>query len=576
MAMNTRQHVSRIVLPFVVALMSLSSAIAASLYPPQLFPLQPILYQPLVAFNPTSGIFAPGQQITLTSNSRANRIFFTIDGGFGQPATTASPYTGPISLIAGSYNRVTAYATNGGRAGVTASNTYEIPLFPSDELLPGGSAFLFGEAQASSCNYYQHIGVLNTASTSCTETTPVPLQNEPMYGYSSYTFKDWIEAYTFHDASGYPFEVGDSQDPSKPCNPAAVVTAPSGSSIVASPAGGIATCAMFVNVMDLNFTRDHHAAWNGKLNADSYSAAYVCNYLGPDFYHDAPQSNANPGSSPQVDQAIQNAQNRLNPGPCVALDYNGKTGLMRFLAFDPQTGLLLNTVDLDGRGQKTIPAACTACHGVPAQAAVANGSRQASNGGLYIPFDEANLRFSSQVGVRQQDEDLHIKALNQIVLRGQQSLPRGNEIQQLILGWYPLTSNPDDEQYYVPTAFQGINDIGAYNIYAQYCRSCHISNGVKWPYTVNGQTVAAFPVATAENLLHAFHDSGLCTPGPTNVMPNAKVTFDRLWTTQLGPAAGAFVPTSIQSYINASPQANLHLSTCAPPGYYEPFPNQRP
>jgi hypothetical protein len=196
---------------------------------------------------------------------------------------------------------------------------------------------------------------------------------------------------------------------------------------------------------------------------------------------------------------------------------------------------------------------------------------QPVNGGRYIPFDEENLQFSSQPGLRQQDQAGQIANLNQIVLKGQQLDPN-SEMAQMING---LAADP----YYVPQSFLGTaNDVSAYDVYTQYCRSCHVSNGV-----VNA---TSFPVTTPQMLAAGFQASGVCHNNQ-NVMPNAKVTFDRLWTTELGPTSGNYIPDFIAAYVDDTQLAAYYAwfdhpmgipptmptyQACQAPGYYNPYP----
>jgi len=308
--------------------------------------------------------------------------------------------------------------------------------------------------------------------------------------------------------------------------------------------------------MDLNLTRVHRMT-RSTLGA---SAAYVCNFPGPDFYHDDVVHAQGVVDPDAVDLAITNAQSNLNPLACVAIDYGAfvnaqQQRVMRFLVFDPVSGNLLPALDLDGRGKKQIPNACSACHGIPFEANPPSASYQTPNGGRYVPFDEGSLVFSRASGLTRHDQEGAIKFLNQMILdvttdqlnqAGQGAQLTSDPIYQLIHSWYdtqPCTSPPQGvmtspTQAVLPLpcglASATLEEQDAYwALYAPYCRSCHVSNGV-----------LSFKPPTALGALKSLFLSGqVCKPltgNPRAVMPSSKVSFDRLWTSHLGPTAVPF------------------------------------
>jgi hypothetical protein len=281
-----------------------------------------------------------------------------------------------------------------------------------------------------------------------------------------------------------------------------------------------------------------------------------------------------------VDAAIQDARNNKNPLPCVAIDYgvvpgvNSGNPFMRFLVFDhlPNSvdgGNLLAAVDLDSRGAKQVPNACSACHGIPLFANLPGGGPQARAAGSYIPFDEPNLQFSGAPGLTIQDQEAAIKNLNLIVLNGQNTQPGGG-LDHLIHGWYDDANgslmHPTQQFYGILSG--SLNDLSAYFIYAAHCRSCHVSNGVQFGND--------FPPEQPAPLRGAFSSSGLCSPRPTAppffaLMPNARTTFDRFWTTHVGPSASPGSDTDLATFI----QTYLTAPSCSVPSY-DPYPNQIP
>ena len=493
-------------------------------------------------FSPAAGIYAPyifgtwsPQSVTLSDTTPGARIDYSIDAPcfspldpICQPTFTASnnaPVTVPLPV--GSEDRVNAKAVAYNfNDSVIGSFVYHIPAFPSD-LFPGGNNFLFNNYQEQDgCHYYLNIGAVQGCGPGGSLIGPIKLQ-------------DWL---------------GNIYAPLR--------------------TGGLEASAMFVNGIDLDLTRDHHAVWNKNQGGSNKSAAYVCNYPGPDFYHSIPSHFGPP--LPAVDEAIGQAKNGLvKQLACVAIDYGVIPNGMRFLVFD-RDGKLLSELDLDGQGPKQIPNACSACHGVPDRANVPASSYQTA-GASYIPFDVNNLFFSSSgPGLTFQDQETQIRDLNNIVLNGQNPQQPTSGLYQLIHGWYgadltaDLRSSPPNYAWAPPTIPNNQNDAFAYGVFAAFCRSCHVSNGVQF---------AGFPTQTHTDLLTVLADSNICAPQPTDmtpptpngkvkaIMPNARVTFDRFWTTHLGPSASTDTDLApfLASFLNA---ATCNLPT------YQSYPNQ--
>jgi mono/diheme cytochrome c family protein len=538
--------------------------------------------QPVVF--PSPGVTAVGAQLTITAGAGA-----TIYYGLGVSPTPTTVYTNnPIPLYTGKLNMLPSsllltsfaigdkYYPSG-----TLTGTYIPALLPSDGFFGGPDIFLANTVAPNvdnSCDYYTSIlAIFFTAHPpgACTSLylTPVGMdtytdasgnqQTETIYGYAlGLSFDDWLSQTAFsEDSSGNIVNVGDGKS---------LCGAGGASDVETLTNGGLKSCATFINKMDLNFTRDHHAVWNGLSGDANKSAAYVCNFSGPDFYHDQFENSIEQYPA-DVDNAIQNAtaaskatSKRL---PCVAFDYGvnhdaNNHPIMRFFAFDPATRLLLQKVDLDGRGPKFIPNACSACHGVPANAnsgvSEQRGPNGSYNGGSYIPFDEANLQFPSNPVP---DLETRIKYLNIIALQGQNN--SSTEMQALIHGWYGTDlSSPSQLRGYLPATYSSdinsspVTERAYLDIYAPMCRSCHIANGVYG---------GGFPdVATVAELRSVLMFGNVCNPASSPIMPNAKVTFDRLWTTHVGPQAAQEVDPGYTDLVQVL-EAFL-TQTGSPPG----------
>lgn len=500
----------------------------------------PITITALGTYGPTSVAVSEPTPNTLT--------YYTTDLSNPMNIFPELYYT-PIPLAVGITTiKAIAFGTgnNSGASSAIGSATYTVPPFPSDLTpLMGNDSFLHNNVnQRDSCSYYRNIGaVTDPPGQPCLQ-----FNGDGPYENSSFTFADWKAANGF--------------------------------------GGSNELHATFVNVNDLNFTRDHHAVMNLRS-----SAAYVCNFRGPDFYHDA-ATHTGLVDQAAVDAAISAAQQGFSPLPCVAIDYNYHgNGIMRFLVFN-SSGQLIPQVDLDGRGPKQIPNACSACHGVPAGAAPPAGGYQqtggVTNGSNYMPFDMGSLEFSSQSGLTRTDQEAQIKALNLFVLNA--AGPRlttgdpasghsGDALTDLIHGWYdrvhwyddPMHPNCDaptpsadqlalpTQQLYAPCKLLAAALTSSANlpqmeyatyldIYAPLCRSCHIANGVKFP-------LAELEPLSSGDMKVYFDDGSVCNPAtatPTKPMPNAKVTFDRFWTSHVVPITGVSdLPTQLVRYYSA-------------------------
>ena len=338
-------------------------------------------------------------------------------------------------------------------------------------------------------------------------------------------------------------------------------------------ANGCSAAALFINAMDLNFSRKHMANMGTFPTGLPYTGAIVCNYKGSDFYHTDPND---PLSAVLISSALNNAQLGLDPLPCVVLEYsvqfdaneqplNGGKPFVRFLVFSSQSEQLMDAVDLDGRGPKAIPDSCSACHGTPFGT---DGSQ--SDGASFIPFDEGNFLFSTQMGLTRSDQETQIKNLNLIVLNTsalQAQAVNGpsqssTRISHLIHGWYDTYNydaltctqtvataldSPSQQLYLPPALLQNANCNGGgteanvyFDIWAPSCRSCHVSNGIGIKEPLNPGDLAG--------ILHDPPIVDVCNPGqgthpPTGlVMPNSKIAFDRFWT-------GANLPRLLQRYL---------------------------
>ncbi len=292
--------------------------------------------------------------------------------------------------------------------------------------------------------------------------------------------------------------------------------------------------ATYINKMDLNLTRNHHSITYGP----GQTAAYVCNHLGPKTLFHATQE--------EIDQVIDDAVAGRNLVACVAMDHTVSPGVnvdaqgvaqpyTRFLIFGP-SGELLQSVNLDGRGEKFVPGTCVACHGGDHYAGhfPEDGSGFANIGAHFLPYDTGNFEFSSKPGLTQADQEEAIYQLNQNLLNAGPTVAA----QELIAGWYASGTHVLDLNY-VPASWQAGTpaQITYYkDIESHYCRSCHVAltEGYNFDHLANYRLPNGSYRSTRTNGFLAT-SSAQCGPAFYGLpsleysMPNSLVTFNRFW-----------------------------------------------
>jgi len=354
--------------------------------------------------------------------------------------------------------------------------------FPS-EGLPSREAFfseLGVDSRLSACRYYEAIGIGDC------DTSTQTLKN-------AINFEDWKRA-----TGMAPY----------------------------ARAGRHEVTAAFVNRMDLNLARNHHAISYGPQN----TAAYVCNGLGPSF--DAVDGDDD------VTNSVSNAVAGLNRIACVAMDYistpgvNGGKPFTRFIIFGPD-GRVLPSINLDGRAEKFVPGVCVACHGGSNYAGhfADNGTGLPDLGSHFLPYDAGNFLFSSLPGYRGRDQEAAIKKLNLIVLNG--AGPTTAEV-NLIRGWYGTDlSKPTLDRSYTPSdwanqeaASNGVVHQVYHQVVAPMCRTCHTAMPERFNLDdfFDLQYNPDYPIDS--QLLHSHVLGEHYQP-----MPNSLVTYNRFYST---------------------------------------------
>jgi hypothetical protein len=280
--------------------------------------------------------------------------------------------------------------------------------------------------------------------------------------------------------------------------------------------GGIR--AIYANKADLNRERDAH----GISNAQG-TAFYVCSYPRNDNLN----TNVN----------LSNAINNKNLQFCGAVEYsptlgvNGNRPFTKFYVFAP-SGQLLQSVNLDGRGEKYLPGSCVVCHGAAddnrtSTPAYPKFSRFAENGttspnlkAQFIPLDLESFIFSGQPALTRAAQEPALRALNKLVLKTNPT----PAIVEAINGWYPTpTSNFNGN--FTPSGWVG-HELLYTKVVKPYCRSCHIA--------MDANSAQVFNKFSEFRDLNFELSQRVC--GNTNgvdrkrySMPNALVTFDLFW-----------------------------------------------
>ncbi|MGH8178172.1 MAG: hypothetical protein ACREV5_18095 [Steroidobacter sp.] len=355
----------------------------------------------------------------------------------------------------------------------------------------------------------------------------------------------------------------------------------------AAVAAGSEAHALYVNDFDLGFGRDMYAR---KLGCEPNA--------GPSFEPgecDIATVVVNYGS-------LEAAAKKLGPQLAVAMEYSRKGDAgPRFVKFytyapdircdpanPPQGGCTqfrqVMSANLDGRGEKFMPGACTVCHGgtplgldgsdPPQYASRDVNSVGGDVNAAFLPWDLKSFLFSddAQAGfpddpgntahhdlwlqTRRSEQASHIKLLNQLAAMtyvdpadqaNRYEIPR-----QLVQGWYSGQGGTFNENFVPPQWDADASQRSLYlDVFAQYCRTCHISHtpnvasvGIAGldPYQKCDATSAAAGYAGSNRQIafgcyHQFVNAGGSRQRlAQGAMPAARLTMDRFWVSESKPA----------------------------------------
>lgn len=191
-----------------------------------------------------------------------------------------------------------------------------------------------------------------------------------------------------------------------------------------------------------------------------------------------------------------------------AIEYSivGGRPMTRFYTYAPGTGARLNTVNLDGRGQKAMPSVCINCHGGRADPLSVAGVFP--NGGnvraRMQPINVDSVEFWSAAPYRRVDQEEALRQINYAILCAHsyhQGLPAaagvdtcrpvpaganaGHDYQgaagDMMKAWYAAGIDAIGATFsdnYVPGGWTGQESLYR-NVVAPYCRVCHQLRGTE-------------------------------------------------------------------------------------------------
>lgn len=270
---------------------------------------------------------------------------------------------------------------------------------------------------------------------------------------------------------------------------------------------GAGVHAVYINKADLGRERDMHGITTGLG-----TAFYVCNH------------------SSTNDPALSNAINNNKLITCGAMEYsvtpgqNNNLPFTKFYSFDP-SGALMQSVNLDGRGEKFLPGSCVVCHGARHTFTrfEENGSTPPNLRAQFLPFDLNNFTFSTNPLFSKANQEAKFRQLNQLVLDTKPT----PAIVEYVKGSYPTPTSNFVENF-VPTGWGAKASL--YNsLVKPYCRTCHLALVPEDPN--NGLAFQTFEQFRLFNFEHSARVCGLDV-GVTRKrysMPNALVTFNLFW-----------------------------------------------
>lgn len=329
--------------------------------------------------------------------------------------------------------------------------------------------------------------------------------------------------------------------------------------------GGQEFVAVFRDVRDLGYGR----RMTGRRNADGSIAFLVENYNVSNVPGGYSQVNVDAAVVRDTQWHVGTNAIEWSPAQCTASDppdCGATANFTKYFNFDPATGQRQNTLNLDGRGQKSMPGICVNCHGGRADPltpqgtfALVENSLSRKRGDVQARLQSFNVDsfdWATTPGFRRADQEAVLKIFNQWVLC---SYPGGgsvtgtwgtcnrpaagaNEWQgtaaALIENGYGGAALPNAQfsDTYLPVGWNtGGTNVQLYQaVVAPYCRTCHLLRGTANQSDIDFDSEAKFQSHANRIKAHVF-DRGN--------MPLAWLVYQDFWRSN--------APSILASYIDS-------------------------
>ncbi len=334
-------------------------------------------------------------------------------------------------------------------------------------------------------------------------------------------------------------------------------------------AGGQEFLAVFRDVRDLGYGR----RMTGRRNADGSIAFFVENYNVSNVPGGYSQINAEAAVVRDPTWHVGTNAIEWSPAQCTAADppdCSASVNFTKYFNFDPASGQRQNSLNLDGRGQKSMPGICVNCHGGRADPltpqstfALVENSLSRKRGDVQArlqAFNVDSFEWATTPGFTRADQEAVLKTFNQWVLC---SYPGGgsvtgtwgtcnrpaagfNEWQgaaaALIENGYGGAALPNAQfsDTHLPAGWNtGGTNVQLYrDVVVPYCRTCHLLRGTANQSGIDFDSEAKFRSYADRINAHVF-DRGN--------MPLAWLVYQDFWRSN--------APSILASYIDSVPGA---------------------
>ncbi|MBI3530045.1 MAG: hypothetical protein HY067_19025 [Betaproteobacteria bacterium] len=309
--------------------------------------------------------------------------------------------------------------------------------------------------------------------------------------------------------------------------------------------------AVFRDVRDLGYGR----RMTGRRNSDGSIAFFVENYNVSNVPGGYSQVNVDAAVVRDPTWHVGTNAIEWSPAQCTASDSSDcdiTVNFTKYFNFDPTTGQRQNTLNLDGRGLKSMPGICISCHGGRADPltpqstyALVENALSRKRGDVQArlqAFNVDSFEWATTPGFTRADQESVLKIFNEWVLcsypgGGTVNVPGGtctrptagaNEWQgtaaALIQNWYGGAALPNAQfsDTYLPAGWNtGATNVQLYQqVVAPFCRTCHLLRGTANQSDIDFDSEAKFRSYASRIKAHVF-DRGN--------MPLAFLVYQDFW-----------------------------------------------